>query len=131
MKVFWRFVFYAATGVLFGHLIGVMLRAAPAPPTITYTAANEFQVRFAPGAGWACVYFQEQRVREEERQRFPDGMYQPHKCGQLDARSTYFEENWDYIRAYDSDWLVWASIGYAQPNGDFAYLESNKVRVHR
>ena len=131
MKVFWRLVIYAVTGLAVGHLLGWVVYGAPATPTITYTAANEFQVRFAPGAGWACVYFQEQRVREEDRQNFPDGKYQPHKCGSLDATSTYFEVNWDYIKPYDSDWLVWASVGYQQTNGDFVYVDSSKLRVHR
>jgi hypothetical protein len=42
-----------------------------------------------------------------------------------------FAANWDYIRAYDSDWLVWAEIGYQQKDGTITYATSNKLRVHR
>lgn len=122
------FVIGYFVGVWFGTVVFGQERTRP---TISYTAANEFQVRFTAGAEWACVYYQEQRVRDEERQRFPDGMYQPHKCGPLDKRSTVFETNWDYIRPYDSDWLVWASVGYQQVSGDFSYIDSTKLRVHR
>ena len=106
-----------------------------AGPTIA-SVGNRFEVRFEKGAVWGCTYFQEQRVREEERQRFPDGKYQPHKCGGLQPQSRFFEENWDFIQAYDSDWLVWAEVGYCrvaqcEANEEPRYVSTDKLRVHR
>lgn len=123
--------------LILGMFIGALRGAAPTITAVTDTRGEQtFGVTFEPGAVWGCVYFQEQRVREEEKPRFPDGKYQPHKCGGLDPRSRFFEEDWTYIEPYDSDWRVWASIGYCktaqcEPLEEPRYVDTNVLTVHR
>lgn len=125
----YRFAVFMLSGYVLGWLLTILLLASA--PVITRNIDETFSTRFDAGALWACTYFQEQRVREESREHWPDGRYMPHKCGGLDLTSTYYEDNWDYIRAEDSDWLVWSEVGYPQPNGEIAYVSSNRLRVHR
>jgi hypothetical protein len=127
-----KIVFYLVSVCIIGTLLSLLMTVLAAAPWMSYTSKSEtFSVRFEQGAIWACVYFQEQRIREEARVNFPDGRYKPHKCGGLDLTSTIVEVDWEYIRAEDSDWLVWAEIGYEQKDGTVAYTASNQLRVHR
>lgn len=128
---------YLTTLLLLSMFIWALQGAAPTIRAVTNARGQQtFGVAFEPGAVWGCTYFQEQRVREEERKRFADGKYQPHKCGGLDPRSRFYEENWDYIQPYDSDWLVWAEIGYCkvaqcEPGEEPRYVSTEKLTVHR
>lgn len=111
-------------GLLLGLFIGLS-------PTVTLEKVDRtgehMRVSFPKGAVYACTTFQEQVVREPDA-NFPDGMYAPKHCWLLDETDTGYDEDWLYIKQYDSDWKVWVEVQY--DNGDLT-VKSNTLTIHR
>ncbi len=114
-------------------LYAVVLGAAP---TIAFTRLGDTEhltVRFDKGAVSACTVYQEQKVREDMRESFPDGRYAPRHCWGFDGDAmTRYDDDWAWIERSREKWLVYAEV-YYMPAGatEPVMVETNRVEVVR
>ena len=100
-------------------ILSVMLWMFP----LIFELTNErFKVVFNPGAVYACTVYEQQGGKEP---------YAPRHCWWLDPTLVGYEDDWEYIERYDTDWLVYAEVGYPDSDGVTVYHETNKLKVHR
>lgn len=111
--------------------IGLAAPAHSASPRIAVSKDGEsLIVSFDKGATWACTVYRMTEPTEPKSDTFPDGHYAPRHCWGLDTSMTNYTDDWDFIKAYDSDWDVYAEVGY--PKDDtMVYISTNILRVHR
>jgi hypothetical protein len=114
MKLFLAFLLAAPSTLL-----------APVPPTIATLDGENFVVTFGGGADQACTIFEQQNPHPD----FPEG-YKPKICWYLDSGSTSYENDWYVIKRADSEWIVYAAIGYPRPN-EYLIVETNRLIIHR
>lgn len=92
---------------------------------------EQLLVSFDKGAVWACTVFQQQVVGTPD-QNWSDGRYAPRHCWSLYSDATSYDDNWNYIKSYDTDWLVWAEVGYPALGVDvIQYTKTNVLEIHR
>jgi hypothetical protein len=115
--------------MIFSLLLVLLITSTP---TITKTGES-FKVTFEKGAVASCTYFYEKSVTEPKGDpNFPDGHYKPAKCFFLDPADTSYDVDWEFIKAANDDWTVWAEVQYPTPDGkDTTTVVTNKVEVHR
>ena len=102
-------------------------------PTITKSQDGEhFVVSFDEGgAVHACTVYWMVKITEPIGDpNFPDGHYAPRHCWFLDDDTTSYEDNWDYIPRYHTDWEVWSEVGFLI-DGKTVYFKTNVVFQHR
>jgi hypothetical protein len=114
MKLFLALLLAAPTALL-----------APVPPTIATLDGENFVVTFGDGADQACTIFEQQKPHPD----FPEG-YKPRICWSLESRTTSYQDDWYVIKRANSDWIVYAAIGYPRPDG-YLIVETNRLTVHR
>lgn len=103
-----------------------------ASPTMTIVGEH-IQVTFDKGAVGACTVYYNTAVTEVPSENFPDGHYAPRHCWLLDGESdlTGYTDDWAFIEKTNSEWDVYAEVGYVNADQTVSYVESNKVRVRR
>ena len=119
-------------------LAGLALYAvvSGAAPTIAFTRLGDTEhltIQFAKGAVSTCTIYQEQKVREDMRESFPDGKYAPRHCWGLDdPQMTRYDDDWAWIDRTGEKWLVYAEI-YYMPSGatEPTMAETNRLMVLR
>lgn len=111
-------------------LIALFLSAMLSLPSLAiFDGGERIQVTFEPGAIWACTVYEQQDIAKTPLR---DGsIYAPQHCWGLDRDMEGYEDDWAYIRRFDTDWLVWAFIQYEQDDGSMLKVETNRVEVHR
>ena len=91
------------------------------PYVISSPSGEELFVAYREGAVWACTVYELQKA---------DPPYTPRHCWSLDEESTFYFDDWAYIRPEDKDWKVWAEISYPK-GGTVEYIETDRIEIHR
>ncbi len=118
-------------------LMAGLAAAAATPPTIAFTRLGDTEhltVAFEKGAVGACTVYEEQVVREDLKEYFPDGHYAPRHCWMLDGTETGYQDDWAWIlpNTPPTRWLVRAEVQYVVPGQtEFTTIRSNAVEVLR
>ena len=122
---------------LFTLIVALIIALSPtlhtssfeALPSLVVTNVEAITVRFELGAVWACTVFEQQDIAKTPLR---DGsVYAPRRCWALSTDMDSYEDNWDYIRRFETEWLAWASISYPDTDEAMRRVETNKVPVHR
>ncbi len=126
-------------GLMVAAIAGLLMVATVcgAAPTMAFTKLGDTEhltVSFDKGAVGACTVYQEQKVREDMREYFPDGKYAPRHCWMLDGTETGYQDDWAWIlpNTPPTKWLVRAEVQYVVPGQtEFSTVSSNAVEVTR
>lgn len=130
-----RMRYFALAVAIVVSMFAVTLNGQEAPSRqVTVTCielpCERFLVTFPKGAMQAITVYQQQ-VQGEPDDNFPDGRYTPRRVWFLeDSSIEEYEEDWNFIRKYETPWKVWAEIGYIE-NGEVVYVKSNVIDVVR